>query len=29
VFLAARGVRLPNAIAPEALEAFELPQEVY
>lgn len=29
VFLAARGLRLPAALAPEALEPFDLPREVY
>jgi hypothetical protein len=29
VFLASRGVELPNAITPDALGRFELPQDVY
>jgi len=29
VFLAARGINLPNALSPEALEPFDLPEEVY
>jgi hypothetical protein len=29
VFLAARGVELATALAPEALEQFELPRDVY
>ncbi len=29
VFLAARGIHLPNALSPEALEPFDLPEEVY
>jgi len=29
VFLAAHGVELPSALTPEALEAFDLPEDVY